>query len=556
MTKTNILAVINNGEKVVVPNGTTFEELSKLSKETFCTRILLAKSGNEVYELTDTVRDGMEVEFFDYTSFEGTRIYSRSVSFLMIKAVKDLFGKDVMITVEHSINGNYYCEIRKMGIKADTETLERVKERMWAMVKLELPIEKVILPKEKAIEISSSSGMEDKARLFRYKNSPYIEMYCLDGFYDYLYGYMVPHTGYLDSFDLVPYEKGFLIQLPDVKNPQVLGGYENYEKISKVFMEQMDWCSLMQVSTVADLNDSVTEGTFEELVLINEALHEKKIVQISDAITEKAGKLKLVLIAGPSSSGKTTFAERLCVQLKVNGITPHVIGMDDYFINRDRTPVDEYGKPDFESIRALDIELFNKDLTGLINGERVHIPSYNFITGRREYKGRFLQLQKDSIVVVEGIHGLNDDLTKDISDENKFKIFISAMTQLNVDDHTRISTSDSRLIRRIVRDNQFRGNDAQKTLGSWDSVKRGEERNIFPYQENADVMFNSATIYELSVLKPYIEPLLYKIDKSMAEYEKASRIIKFLDYFLPVNSSCVPNNSIIKEFVGGSVFKV
>jgi uridine kinase len=285
-------------------------------------------------------------------------------------------------------------------------------------------------------------------------------------------------------------------------------------------------------------------------------LHEKKIAQIADAITEKKDKTKLVLIAGPSSSGKTTFAQRLCVQLRVNGIIPHAIGLDDYFIEREKTPLDEDGKPDFENINALDLDLFNKDLNALVKGERVEMPSYNFVLGKRQYKGRFLQLQKDEIIVVEGIHGLNDELTETIANENKFRIFISAMTQLNLDDHNRISTSDSRLIRRIVRDHQFRGNDAARTIESWASVKRGEENNIFPYQENADVMFNSATIYELSVLKAYIEPLLFKIDKSMPEYVMAKRIIKFLDYFLPVNSGGIPNNSIIKEFVGGSVFKV
>ncbi|MDD3570869.1 MAG: nucleoside kinase, partial [Lachnospiraceae bacterium] len=431
-----------------------------------------------------------------------------------------------------------------------------IKTRMKEIVSDNVPIEKVTMSRDEAIETALRFGMDDKARLFRYRRASYVNMYNMDGFYDYFYGYMVPSTGYLDKFGIVAYEKGFLIQFPNIKNLDELEDYHRFEKISSVFMEQLDWCTLMQVKNVADLNDLIANGGFGELVLINEALHEKKIAQIADAITEKKDKVKLVLIAGPSSSGKTTFAQRLCVQLRVNGIIPHAIGLDDYFIEREKTPLDEDGKPDFENINALDLDLFNKDLNALVNGERVQIPSYNFVLGKREYKGRFLQLQKDEIIVVEGIHGLNDELTETIHDENKFRIFISAMTQLNLDDHNRISTSDSRLIRRIVRDHQFRGNDAAKTIETWASVKRGEENNIFPYQENADVMFNSATIYELSVLKAYIEPLLFKIDKSVPEYVTAKRIIKFLDYFLPVNSGGIPNNSIIKEFVGGSVFKV
>lgn len=544
------------GETITISEGTTFEELSKRYAEKFKASIMLAESGNTLYELVDCVKEGMEIEFLDITNAEGMRVYGRSLSFLMIKAVKDLFGMDTPVVVEHSINNNYYCEIRKAEIKITDECLDKIKTRMKEIVSDNIPIEKVTMPRDEAIEIALRFGMDDKARLFRYRRASYVNMYNMDGFYDYFYGYMVPSTGYLDKFGIVAYEKGFLIQFPNIKNLDELEDYHRFEKISSVFMEQLDWCNLMQVKNVADLNDLIANGGFGELVLINEALHEKKIAQIADAITEKKDKVKLVLIAGPSSSGKTTFAQRLCVQLRVNGIIPHAIGLDDYFIEREKTPLDEDGKPDFENINALDLDLFNKDLNALVNGEKVQIPSYNFVFGKREYKGRFLQLQKDEIIVVEGIHGLNDELTETIHDENKFRIFISAMTQLNLDDHNRISTSDSRLIRRIVRDHQFRGNDAAKTIETWASVKRGEENNIFPYQENADVMFNSATIYELSVLKAYIEPLLFKIDKSIPEYVTAKQIIKFLDYFLPVNSGGIPNNSIIKEFVGGSVFKV
>ena len=321
-------------------------------------------------------------------------------------------------------------------------------------------------------------------------------------------------------------------------------------------MEQLRWCNLMGVKCIADLNDVIADGKFADLVRINEALHEKKIAQIADKITEKADKVKIVLIAGPSSSGKTSFAQRLCVQLSVNGIKPHAIGMDDYFINRDQTPLGDDGRPDFENLNALDLVKFNDDLNKLISGEEALIPSYDFITGKRRAGGRKMRLHKGEIIVVEGIHGLNDELTKNIADENKFKIFVSPMTQLNVDAHKCISTSDSRLIRRIVRDYQFRGNSAAATIESWHKVRQGEEKNIFPYQENADIIFNSATVYELSVLKAFIVPLLYKIDKTMPEYITANRLIKFMEYFLCAGTDAIPNNSLIKEFVGGSVFNV
>jgi len=548
--------IINKNEEVSVFEGITFGELSKMCAEKFSADIVIAKTGNTLKELNDKVPSGTEVQFFDCTNQDGASVYARGASLIMLKAVRDILGTDAQVVIEHSINGNYYCDFRA-GLPKITKTLlKSIKNRMDALVKENIEIEKKLMTKDEGIETAIKFDMEDKARLYRYRKASYMNMYDLDGYCNYFYGYMVPSTGSIKKYDLIPYEKGFLLLLPDANNPDEFNRYEGFDKISNVFMEQLKWSELMKVRNVADLNDLVTEEEFKQLVLFNEALHEKKVAQIADNITEKVPLVKVVLIAGPSSSGKTTFAQRLCVQLRVNGIVPHVIGMDDYFINRVNTPLDEFGKPDFESINALDLEQFNKDLLGLINGEQVQIPSYNFISGEREYRGRSIQLQKDEIIVVEGIHSLNDVLTKDVPTENKYRIFISAMTQLNMDDHNRISTSESRLVRRIVRDHQFRGNDARRTIDIWASVRRGEEKNIFPYQENADVMFNSATIYELSVLKAYIEPLLFKIDKTMPEYVIANRIIKFLDYFLPVNSDCVPNNSIIKEFVGGSVFDV
>ena len=354
----------------------------------------------------------------------------------------------------------------------------------------------------------------------------------------------------------MPYENGFLLRFPDPENPGELLPFQDSPKISGTFMEQMRWCQLMEVSNVADLNNSIVEGKFGDLIRINEALHEKKIAQIADQIYHKMDKVKVVLIAGPSSSGKTSFANRLCIQLRALGVKPHKVSLDDYFINREDTPLDENGKKNFERIEALDLKLLNDDLKKIIAGEKVELPFYNFVTGKREYNGDFVQLGEGEILVMEGIHGLNDRLTPEIPAENKFKIFISAITQLNIDDHNRISTSDSRLIRRMVRDFQFRGRSAATTISSWNEVTQGEEDNIFPFQENADAVFNSATLYELSVLKQYAEPQLFAIDPSMPEYVTAKRLIKFLGYFLAAPGLEIPNNSLIKEFVGGSCFKV
>ena len=552
----NYQITVMGGPVFSVPEGTTYEQVSKNYAHLFKAPIVLAKMNHTLKELNYKIRESGDIQFYDLTNPEGRRVYIRSVSFLMIKAVKDVLGLDTKVVVENSLKKNYYCEIHKPGVTVDEPLLEKIEGRMRQLVEEDALITKSVYTREQATELVLRFHMEDKAKLFRYRRSSNITLYHLDGFYDYFYGYMVPSCGYLKGFRLTPYENGFLILFPSANEPENIEDMIHLEKITAVFMEQSRWCQLMKVKNVSDLDDVIANGEFGNLVRINEALHEKKIAQIADKITEKADKVKIVLIAGPSSSGKTTFAQRLCVQLRVNGILPHVISLDDYFINRDQTPVNERGEHDFESIYALDLPLFNDHLQKLIAGERIELPYYNFVTGKREYRGKTMKLDKGEIVVIEGIHGLNDLLTSQVPAENKFKIFISAMTQLNVDDHNCISTSDSRLIRRIVRDYQFRGNSAQQTIATWPNVTSGEAKNIFPYQENADVVFNSATIYEICVLKQYIEPLLFHIDPSLPEFVTAKRIIKFLDYFLCAGSECIPNNSIIREFIGGSVFHV
>lgn len=544
------------GKKLEIEEGTTFETVAKQFQSEFRSDILLAKQNNKLIELSNTIKQSGEIMFYDISYMEGMRVYHRSVSFLMIKAVKEMLGKKACVVIEHSLHKSLYCEVREKDVKMNQKFLDELTEKMQELVQKDIPIKKYTFYREEAIEKVREFGMENKARLFRFRRASNVNIYEMDGLYDYFYGYMVPSTGYLKSFQLMLYENGFLIRFPDRKNPQKILDFTYPAKISNVFMEQMKWCTLMGVNNVADLNEAITDGKFGDLVRINEALHEKKVAEIADKIYQRRDKVKVVLIAGPSSSGKTTFANRLCVQLRVLGIIPHAISLDDYFINREDVPLDEFGNKDFEDINTLDLKLFNHDITKMIAGETIEMPHYNFITGKREYNGDYMTLKNGEIFVIEGIHGLNDMLSASIAPENKFKIFISAMTQLNIDDHNRISTSDSRLIRRIVRDNQFRGRDATTTIAGWDYVTRGEEKNIFPYQENADAIFNSATIYELSVLKQYAEPLLFKIDQSQSEFVDAKRLIKFLDYFLGANGDAIPNNSIIKEFLGGSCFKV
>ena len=551
-----ITITVDGKDQQEIKSGTHFYEIAQKYKDKYKTDIMLAKSGNVLYELGNKITKSMDINFIDLTDQDGVRVYSRSLSFIMVKAIKELYGINTKIYIEHSINGNLYTEVYQKGLVVDEKFLSEVKSKMQEIVNSNHPVERLIVSADEAIELASKYGMENKSRLLAYRRISYVSVYKLEDFYDYYYGYMLPFTGYLKIFDLSLYEKGFLLRMPSTKCPYAPESYDNFEKISKVFMEQLDWCNLMGVKCIADLNDVIARGGFDELVRINEALHEKKIANIADEITAKSDKVKIVLIAGPSSSGKTSFAQRLCVQLRVNGIKPQAIGMDDYFVNRDKTPLGPDGKPDYEGLAALDLKKFNKDLNDLINGKEAIIPSYDFITGKRRITGRKLKLHKGEIVVIEGIHGLNTELTKAIPEEAKFRIFVSPMTQLNVDAHNCISTSDSRLIRRIVRDYQFRGNSAAETISVWPDVRRGEEKNIFPYQENADVIFNSATIYELCVLKAFILPRLYKIDKTMPEYIVANRLIKFLDYFLCAGTDAIPDNSLIKEFVGGSVFNV
>lgn len=519
-------------------------------------RIVLARVDGKLCELSGNifVEDTCKYEWVTTADISGMQTYRRSATLLMLKAVRDVYGRNVKVCVEYSLSKGYYCGVSG-DVKVDESFIEKVSERMRELVDSALPFTKFTVGLDEAIRIFHEEEMYDKEKLFRYRRASKVNLYELDGYRDYFYGYMVPDTGYLTVWQLFLYDKGFVLQLPEKNAPEVLPEFRPQNKLFHVLDESMRLAQKLGIGNVGDLNDAVASGEISELILVQEALQEKNIADIAEDIASRP-EVKFVMIAGPSSSGKTTFSHRLSIQLRTQGLKPHPIGLDDYFVDREHTPKDENGNYNFECLEAIDVEQFNEDMTRLLAGEEVELPTFNFKTGRREYKGNFKKLGSDDILVIEGIHGLNDKLSHSLDKKNKYKIYISALTQLNVDEHNRIPTTDGRLIRRMVRDARTRGTNAKGTIAMWESVRKGEEQNIFPYQETADAMFNSALLYELAVLKPYAEPALFGIRPGEPEYEEAKRILKFLDYFLAVGSDELPKNSIIREFVGGSCFKV
>ena len=518
---------------------------------------LLAKVNGKLKELWKKVSEDSEISFYDITSTDGIRTYERGVLFLFIKSVHDVFSKaEVMgVSSEYSLGNGIFCEI-KGNIKVDDKFVAKVRDRMDWLVAENIMFEKSLVSTKEAVEKFLDSDLSDKEHLFRYRRGSTTNIYRLGEYYDYFYGYMPPSTGELKSFDIRVYDDGVIITLPDAKEGLKVKrpGWKPRELLYKTMKEANSWEKRLGIDNVGDLNDAISEGRINDVMLVNEALQEGKIGKIAENIA-KQGK-KIVMIAGPSSSGKTTFSHRLSIELMVQGLKPHPIAADDYFKNRTETPRDENGEYDFECLEAIDIAQFNKDMTVLLSGKEVSLPSYNFKTGRREYKGKILKLGKDDILVIEGIHGLNDKFSETLPKESKFKIYISALTQLNIDNHNRIHTTDLRLLRRMVRDARTRGNSAEDTLARWASVRRGEEKNIFPFQEGADEMFDSSLIYELAVLKQYAEPLLFGIPQTSPYYSEANRLLKFLNYFLPMPSDDVPKNSLVREFIGGNCFPV
>lgn len=545
-----------NGRTLSYEKNVTYERIAQDVQAGYPHRIVLAVSDGKIKELFKEAKNGARIDFLTVCDKIGYDTYVRSVIMLLMKAAADVAGapQDGMMKVEFSLGQGLYCSPRG-GLKMTKPFLDAVKRRMRELAEQKLPFSKSAWSTDEAIELFKSQGMWDKVQLFRYRRGSYINVYCLDGYYDYYYGYMVPDTGYLELFDLAPYQDGLLLLLPSAEQPETVAAFDERGKLFSTLIESTRWGEKLGIDTVGDLNDQISGGNLAELILVQEAMQERKIGAIAADIASREH-VKFVMIAGPSSSGKTTFSHRLSVQLMTYGMRPHPIALDNYFVNREKTPVDENGQYNFECLEAIDVDQFNRDMCELLEGKTVSMPSYNFKTGHREYNGNLLKLEKDGILVIEGIHGLNDKMSYALPLESKYKIYISALTSLNVDEHNRIPTTDGRLLRRMVRDARTRGISARQTIAQWPSVRRGEEKNIFPYQESADAMFNSVLIYELSVLKTYVQPLLYGIPKGDEAYFEAKRLLKFLEYFLGVSSEDLPKNSIVREFVGGSCFRV
>lgn len=547
----SVFKIKYQGKEYDVQGGITYKEFIDTSLNINSTDVALCRLNRKYHELFKDIDSNGEIELIMFDSPIGYKIYTRTLQFIFIKATLDLFDNSV-ITIEHSIGEGVFGELHKEEALS-AEDIDKIKLRMKEIIEKDLSINKIKVKIEKAIEIFKEYGMDDKVSLLNQVSFENVNLYELDGRYDYFYGQMAYSTGVIKAFDLMYYDPGFVLRYPKKDDLNVVSNFKENRKLSQIFMETERWLNILGVGEVGSLNDKVKNKEFRDLVMVSEALHEKKIAQIADMINERK-ETKVVLIAGPSSSGKTTFANRLSVQLRVNGHVPIPISLDDYFVDREHTPKDENGEYDFESVYSLDLELFNSNLSGLLKGEEVEIPSFNFKKGEREWVGHKLTLPSNGILLIEGIHGLNPILTSSILDKQKFKIYISALTQLNLDNHNRIATTDIRRVRRIVRDYLSRGYGAEETLKMWPSIRRGEERNIFVFQEEADVMFNSTLVYELCVLKRYALEELDKISPDSSVYLEASRLKSFLGFFKEIDKDYVPMNSILREFIGGSVF--
>lgn len=549
------IEVIVEGEHIECKEGTELLELAQRYQRKYQDDIVLAMVNHKLSELWKPAQDGDKITFLTTGTVSGNETYRRSVVMVMLKAFYDVYGHKINnINVMYSLSKGYYCEVDG-DLQVTRDELYQVKTRMTEIIKAAMPFEKHVISTNEAMEFFHKHRMYDKERLFKFRRSSRVNVYRLNKFEDYFYGYMVPNTGYLKYFELHAYDEGFVLQMPVKEEPRRVPKFCPQEKVFSVLKESSKWGELLEIGAVGALNENISKGKIGEIMLVQEALQEQKIAEIAKQLANRPD-VKFIMIAGPSSSGKTTFSHRLSVQLRACGLHPHPIAVDNYFVNREDNPKDENGDYDFEALQAIDINLFNQDMGRLLKGEEVEIPSFNFKTGQRQYKGDTLKLGPDDILVIEGIHCLNDELSFSLPKESKFKIYISALTQLNVDEHNRISTTDCRLIRRIVRDARTRGATAEETLARWQSVRAGEEKNIFPYQEEADVMFNSALIYELAVLKQYVEPLLFGIPVDSPYYTEAKRMLKFMDYILGVSSDIVPANSLLREFIGGGCFNV
>ena len=545
-----------DGKTREYPAGITFGEIARVYQKNYPHQIALAVRNGKIRELFKKVDKDCTIEFLTVSDDTGHKTYNRTATIILMKAITEVVGADKIdrIKMEFAIGNGYYCS-KSGDFEVTDELVEQVKAKMQEYIDKDLCIIKKSMPLDEANALFETQKMTDKVSLFRYRGNSTVNVYNLDGYYDYFYGFMLPSTGYVKHFDLQKYKDGFMLILPSMENPTELEAFQPSPKLYSCMQIASGWGIKLGVDTVSDLNNQIMAGGFNELVLVQEALQERRISEIASDIVSRNG-VKFVMIAGPSSSGKTTFAHRLSVQLRTYGLVPHPIAVDDYFVDRENTPKQPNGDYDFECLEAIDIQQFNQDMCDLLEGKKVELPTFNFVTGKREYKGNYKQLGVDDVLVIEGLHGLNDKMSYALPAESKYKIYISALTTLNIDEHNRIPTTDGRLLRRMVRDARTRGATAKRTIQMWPSVRNGETKNIFPFQESADAMFNSALIYELAVLKQFAEPLLYSIEPGEPEYFEAVRLLKFLSYFLGVSTEHLPNNSIVREFIGGSCFKV
>ncbi len=547
--------------KVTLPDGQvmavtasesdTLEAVADRFKDYYEDDIILGIVNGRLRELNKKIKSDCELSFVTTADRDGRRTYRRSVVLLLQRAIYDVYGSMTQLHVMHSLGEGYYCQLEKSVTEHD---IDRIVCSMYSFVEKDLPITKHSAKTQYAEQLFKEKGQHDKERLLHYRRSSRVNLYELDGVVDYFYGFMAPSTGMLKYFDIVPYESGFVLLFPGA-NSRSVEPLVTSNKLFHTLDDSREWSKMLGIGTIGSLNDAIAAGRGQEIMLLQEALMEQKIGNLAAQIASD-DKKKFVMIAGPSSSGKTSFANRLSIQLIAKGRKPHPLSLDDYYVDREFCPKNPDGSFDFECLESIDIKLFNEDMNRLLKGEAVDMPSFNFKTGKREYRGRKLVLGPDDILVIEGIHGLNDRLSQLIPSEHKIKIYISALTQLNIDEHNPLSTTDERLIRRIVRDARTRGTNAMETIAMWPSVRKGERENIFPFQEQADVMFNSALVYELAVLKVYAEPLLFGIERDCPEYLEAKRLLKLLDYFLPMPADGIPNNSLLREFVGGSCFNV
>lgn len=538
----------------VVERGIKLEDISKQLFGKDYKNYLGARINNQIYHLQKKIHENVNIKFLSLKDEDGNKIYARTISAIFIMACEEIFPQ-CTVKIEHSIGDGLYAELQG-GKSIGFSEIEMIKDKMVAIIEKDLPIIREKVPAEEGIALFEKQGYYDKVRLYKTLEREEIQIYRIGDHIDGFHGYLAPSTGYVRLFDLKYYYPGVIILFPNKDSIDNIPKFKEHKKLAKVFKEANEWASILDLAFLGSLNEKVLNGEIGEVIRISEALHEKKIGHIADEIC-KDDDINIILIAGPSSSGKTTFAQRLAIHLKVNGKRPIAISVDDYFVDRDKTPLNEKGEFDFESIEAIDLERLNEDLVRLLEGQEIELPKYNFITGKSENSGVKIRVDKDHPIIVEGIHGLNPRLTEHIPEKNKFKIYISALTQLNIDAHNRITTTDTRFIRRLVRDSKFRGNDVFRTFELWGGVIKGEEKNIFPYQEEADVMFDSALVYELSVLKKHAIPLLSTVDNSSLYYSEARRLLQFLKYFIDIeDESLIPPNSILREFIGGADINV